>query len=215
MDARMSLRERKKRKTRQRISDTARRLFTERGFDTVPVSEIAREADVSEATVYNYFSTKEDLVYEGMERFEAEMLQAVRERPRGESLIRSFGRFVLTVRGSLAAEDPDAARSLLAISRIIADSPTLRAREAQVLKRYAESLSALIAEETAAQPGDLRPTVTAQALLALHASLIDFVRRRILEDATDPQRIARDLHTEGEKALRLLERGLGDFDVRS
>lgn len=211
----MSLRERKKLRTRRLISDTARRLFTEHGFDAVPVSEIAREADVSEATVYNYFPTKEDLVYEGMERFEADMLRAVRERPPGESLIRAFGRYVLTVRGALAGEDPDAARSLVDVSRMIADSPTLRSRERQILNRYAESLSTLIAEETAAQPDDLRPTVIARALLGLHASLVTFVRRRILEDATDLQRIARDLRTEGEKALRLLERGLNDYDVQA
>ncbi|HTT92970.1 MAG TPA: helix-turn-helix domain-containing protein, partial [Acidimicrobiales bacterium] len=49
-----AFRERKKQKTRQLIADTARALFIEHGFDAVSVSEVARTADVSEATVYNY-----------------------------------------------------------------------------------------------------------------------------------------------------------------
>ena len=39
-------------------------LFLERGFDAVTVAEVARAADVAEKTVYNYFPTKEDLVYD-------------------------------------------------------------------------------------------------------------------------------------------------------
>ena len=56
---------------------------------------VARAADVSEATVFNYFPTKEDLVYERMDAFEQELLAAVRERPEGESVLRAFVRFIL------------------------------------------------------------------------------------------------------------------------
>ena len=59
----MGLRELKKEQTRQLIADTAWRLFADRGFDRVTVAEIAREAQVAEATVFNYFPTKEDLFY--------------------------------------------------------------------------------------------------------------------------------------------------------
>jgi AcrR family transcriptional regulator len=54
----MGLRALKKEQTRQLITDTAWRLFVDRGFDQVSVAEIAREAQVAEATVYNYFGTK-------------------------------------------------------------------------------------------------------------------------------------------------------------
>src|SRR5205814_1146920 len=74
------LRERKKRQTRQSIADTARALFAERGFDRVTVAEVARAANVSEATVFNYFPTKEDLVFSGLEAFEAALVGAVRDR---------------------------------------------------------------------------------------------------------------------------------------
>lgn len=55
------LRERKKRQTRQYISDVATGLFMDRGFDAVTVAEIADAANVSVNTVYNYFPAKEDL----------------------------------------------------------------------------------------------------------------------------------------------------------
>lgn len=56
------LRARKAREIRRRISDTATRLFMQRGFDAVSVEEVARAADVSKATVFNYFACKEDLL---------------------------------------------------------------------------------------------------------------------------------------------------------
>jgi AcrR family transcriptional regulator len=164
--------------------------------------------------VFNYFPTKEDLVYEGMERFEQGMLQAVRERPTGQSVARAFGRFVLQARGALAAESEEAARSLTKISRMIASSPALRAREREILSRYADSLEALIAKEMNAEKTDIRPAVAAHALLGLHASVIGFVRSRFLEQAPDPQRIAREVRAHGEKALKLLEEGLGAYALK-
>src|SRR5260221_324340 len=83
MDGEPGLRERKKLRTRQLIAETARGMFAERGFDAVPVTAIARAAEVSEATIYNYFPTKEDLVYHGMQAFENELLAAVRDRAAG------------------------------------------------------------------------------------------------------------------------------------
>jgi AcrR family transcriptional regulator len=57
------LRDRKKQQTRQLIAETALRLFARSGFDSVTVSQIARAANVSEGTFFNYFPTKESLVY--------------------------------------------------------------------------------------------------------------------------------------------------------
>ena len=54
----VGLRERKKAQTRRVIADVAARLFAERGYEQVAVSDVAREAEVSEQTVYNYFQTK-------------------------------------------------------------------------------------------------------------------------------------------------------------
>ena len=214
MDTEPGLRERKKLRTRLLIAETARRLFAERGFEAVSVAEIAREAEVAEATVFNYFPTKEDLVYHGMEAFEAELLDAIRDRPAGVPALEAFGRFVIQPRGFLAAEDETARQALLAASRMIAASPALLARERQILARYTESLAALLRDETAAGPDDLRPWVVASTLVGLHGALIGYLRRRLLEGTPDVRRLAGELRREGEKAIELLRGGLGDYAVR-
>ena len=212
MSSDLGLRERKKLQTRQLIADTARQLFAERGFEQVSVAEVARAAEVSEATVFNYFPTKEDLVYSGLERFENELLDAIRRRPPGESIAAATGRFFLQPRGLLAA-DPQAAARLLEISRIIADSPALLARERQILDRYTTLLTQLIAEQTNAAAGDLRPSVAAAALVGVHRALIEHVRRHVLAGDHDPSRLARSSRSAGKKALALLEHGLSDYGV--
>ncbi|MFB7595673.1 TetR/AcrR family transcriptional regulator [Streptomyces sp. NPDC056160] len=58
----MGLRERKRRRTYQAVSDTAVRLFLEKGFDAVSVAEVAAAAEISKPTLFRYFPAKEDLV---------------------------------------------------------------------------------------------------------------------------------------------------------
>ena len=214
MDAELGLRERKKLRTRQLIADTAMRMFAERGFDAVPVTAVARAAEVSEATVFNYFPTKEDLVYRGMEAFEGELLAAVRDRPAGETIVAAFGQFVLQPRGFLAEPDEDAVRYLIAVANMIAASPALLARERDILDQYTESLAALIAEDTAAEPGDLRPEVVARALIGTHQSLIQLVRRRVAEGPVNAADVAREVVTRGRQALEQLEQGLAGYGAR-
>ncbi len=207
------LRERKKLQTRQLIAEAARRLFAERGFAAVTVADVARAADVSEATVFNYFPTKEDLFYSGLEAFEEELLASIRERERGESLMAAFGRFVLEPRGLLAAEDPETVERLAAIARVIEESPALLAREQRIFAGYTDSLAALLAEETHADAGDVSPWVAANALMGVHRALVAHTRRAILAGARNPQ-LARRVRTQARRALALLERGLGDYATR-
>jgi AcrR family transcriptional regulator len=214
MDAELGLRERKKLRTRQLIAETAMRLFVERGFDAVPVAAVARAAEVSEATVFNYFPTKEDLVYRDFEAFEDELLAAVRDRPAGESIAAAFGRFVLAPRGFLSATDEDSARFLIAVSKMIADSPALQAREREILARYTASLADLIAADTATDPDDLRPWVTARALIGTHQSLLQFVRHHLARGPVDHVDLARQTWARGREALALLEHGLAGYGAK-
>ena len=207
----LGLRERKKQRTRQLLSETARRLFSERGFERVSVAEIAREADVSEMTVFNYFPSKEDLVYSGLETFEDQLLTAIRDRPPGQTVIAAFGEFILEPRGLLTTNDDAAARELIAVTRMIAASPALLAREQQIFARYTDTLAQLIATETGARAGDPRPYVVANALIGIHRDLISYVRGRLDAGASDRRRLARQARSRGEKALALLSDGLGDY----
>src|SRR5436305_13404089 len=145
MSQELGLRERKKQRTRELIAETARRLFAERGFEAVPVAEIARAAEVSEATVFNYFPTKEDLFYGRLEAFEEELLSSIRDRPPGESVLSAFGRFITTPRGLLAARDPDQVEQLAAITRVITESSALLASEPQIYATYTAAHTALLA----------------------------------------------------------------------
>ena len=210
MSTEPGLRERKKQQTRQLIAAKALALFAERGFGGVTVAEVAREANVSEATVFNYFPTKEDLVYSGMEAFEAALLEAIRTRGPGESVPAAFGRFVTEPRGLLAANEPEASQQLATITRIISGSPALLARERQVFDHYTRSLAGLIAEETGARPDDVEPWVVANALMGVHRALVEYVRRQVLAGRRGP-RLARAVRSQGEQALAVLEHGLAGY----
>ena len=207
----LGLRERKKQQTREAIADTALRLFTERGFDAVPVAEVAREANVSEATVFNYFPTKEDLVYHRLAAFETELLDAIRDRPAGEAALAAFGRFVLEPRGYLATKEPD--ERFLAIPRMIEQSPALLARERQIFERFTLALAALLAEETGARPDAIEPRVAAEALIGVHRALVGYARREMLA-GRGPQALGRDVRDRGRRAVALLEGGLGGYAVK-
>jgi AcrR family transcriptional regulator len=172
------------------------------------VAEIASEAEVSEATVFNYFPSKEDLVFHRMEKFEEELLSVIQERPEGESIVAAFGRFALKPRGFLASDDPRATEGMRAAARIITGSPALLARERAIFERYTSTLAALIGEHRGMAADDVEPWVAANALIGVHRALIDYVHRQALA-GVENRRIARNLRTHGKRALTLLERGLG------
>jgi AcrR family transcriptional regulator len=212
----MGLRERKKEQTRRLITETAWRLFTDRGFDHVTVAEVAREAQVALATVFNYFPTKEDLFYSRLEAFETRLLEAVSAREAGEPVLVAFRRHLLEPGGLLAradAGDPDALEQLRTVNRMIATSPALLARERQTIARYADSLAELLAAETGAPADDVSAHVAANALLGVHRTLIDYTRRRMLSDE-QPARLAADVRRVGEQGFALLQRGLGDYAAK-
>jgi AcrR family transcriptional regulator len=198
----VSLRERKKEQTRQQIAETARRLFGERGFEQVTVAEIAREAEVSAQTVFNYFPTKEDLVYWRLGAFESELLAAVRERGDAPALA-AFRAFLLGQRGLLGQADPEAFDALVALTRTIVASPSLQAREQQILDGYTAALTAELG-------GDTEAAVVAAALIGVHRALIAFTRGHVLGGTPQPE-IAKAVRAEAERAFTLLGHGLADY----
>lgn len=199
------LRERKKQLTRQAIAAAAFALFVDAGFEAVTVAAVARRAEVSEATVFNYFPTKEDLVYGRLEEFEAAMVEAVRSRPAGESVLAAFGRFLLQPRGLLWSAEPGAHERLVAINRIIANSPALQARERQVHDRYTRALAAVIGPDD-----DVESWVVANAIMGVHRATVEFVRRQVLAGRAGPG-LARAARTQARRALAVLELGFAGY----
>jgi AcrR family transcriptional regulator len=209
----MGLRERKKEQTRQRIAETAWRLFADRGFDQVTVAEVARQAEVATATVFNYFPTKEDLFYARLETFEARLVEAIGTRPVGEPVLATFRRHLLESGGLLAqveAGDPEALERVRTLHRVIAASPALRAREQQVLAAAADALAAIVTADIGVAPGDPGAQVAANALVGVQRVLIDYTRRRVLADEA-PGRLAADVRQLGRRVFALLEHGLADY----
>lgn len=74
------LREKKKRLTRQHISDMATKLFFEHGFENVTVADVALAADVSRMTVSNYFSRKEELFFDRLDELCELLEKTLRQR---------------------------------------------------------------------------------------------------------------------------------------
>ena len=209
----MGLRERKKQQTRQLIADHAWRLFAEHGFDRITVAEVAREAQVAEATVFNYLRTKEDLFYVRLEAFGARLVDAVAARDPGEPALAAFRRVLLDGGGLLAqveAGDPGALERLRTVNRLIDASPALLARERQAIAGATDTLAALLAAETGAPDGDVRPQVAANALMGVQQALIEHVRRRVLAGER-PSGLPAEVRELAEQAFNLLEDGLGGY----
>jgi AcrR family transcriptional regulator len=76
-------RERKKRQTRQAISDAATRLFFQHGFEAVSLAQVAEAADVSVKTIFNHFGSKEDLFFDRTGELQASLVRALLDRPSG------------------------------------------------------------------------------------------------------------------------------------
>ncbi|MFE7798729.1 TetR/AcrR family transcriptional regulator [Nocardia sp. NPDC057440] len=208
----LGLRARKKLQTRQQIVDTAAALFAERGFDSVTVAEIACAANVSEKTVFNYFGTKEDLIFSGMDDFSATLLRAIRERPHGMSPFAAFAEFVVQPRGLLADEDPDAIERLSAVARMIDASTTLQTRQRQLFDASADSLATLLAEEAGATDADVSAWVVADALIGVLRAMQKYIHREVLAGRRGPDLIG-DVLAQGRRAVEVLEHGLADYAV--
>jgi AcrR family transcriptional regulator len=205
------LRERRRQETRARIVDAAEELFAERGFDAVSVMEIARRAKVVEKTVFNHFPVKEGLVFDADPPMRAALLDAVRRRPSGESVSAAAGSFVVAAVGMLGA--PEAAEGVARMAQIIRGSRTLQVREREIIGELTDALAGLIAEETAARPGQLEPWLAAHAVLGLYASLLELARDRVLAGVVGPE-LAAELQRQGRRGLSLLQFGLAGYAKR-
>jgi AcrR family transcriptional regulator len=204
----LGLRERKKQQTRLRIAEAARRLFFERGFDTVSVAEVAREADVSVGTVFNYFPTKEDLFYSGMDDFVVRLLDAVRERPAGEPVLPAFRRVLMEGIPRLASDDTT--ELIASATRIINSSRSLQARELEIVSRSTDELAALLADEIGRPRGDVEAAAVAAALMGAQRALVAYVHDSVVRGGRGSKLVA-DARAQTRRAFARLDAGLGDF----
>ncbi|MEU7858146.1 TetR/AcrR family transcriptional regulator [Nonomuraea sp. NPDC049141] len=207
------LRERKKRETRQRIADVAMGLFMIHGFDNVTVAQVARAADVSVNTVFNYFGTKEDLFADRQNEVVDLSSRVVRERRPGESIVAAFRRDFID-----ALETGDwrygMGEGAEVFGRVVEESPALIARMREVEHLSGANLAAVIAEETGAGPDDLTPQLVADQILSTTRLLARHAIRRKMAGEQWPE-IWTDVRAQAAGAFDLLESGIGGYGRRS
>ncbi|MEV8126982.1 helix-turn-helix domain-containing protein [Streptomyces sp. NPDC085944] len=165
-------RERKKAATRQKIADTALRLFLERGYDAVGIRDVAAEADVAVTTLFSHFASKEALVFEQDEDFEHRLTQAVSDRSPHEPLIPALRREILALVRHCTADDA------APIWRMIDASPALRKYDESVRLRHADTLARAIA-------ADPDPTRSETAARTIARFVIDAYS--LSREAPDPE----------------------------
>ena len=201
----IGLRESKKQRTRELIANEAMGLFAQRGFDGVTVAEIAAAAAVSEKTVFNYFPTKEDVFFDEVPARLAALVAAIRDRPAGTSVFAAL--HALQARDAARLTSPYFAT----FARIIEESPSLQAKELELMRRYADTLAETLRAELGAPELDAR--VAANAVVSVHWQFFRNARRAALAGKNGPA-AAKKLRSELSRAYRLLEGGLGALERR-
>ncbi len=134
-------RERKRRQTRERIEAAALALFLERGFDGTTIEDITEAADVSKRSFFDYFPSKEEVVFAWQDSFADELADAVAVQPQDASIAEVI-EGALTSLLLTASSYPQR----LAIGALIRDTPVLRARDqlkyTKLEKKLTEALRA-------------------------------------------------------------------------
>ncbi|MBH1936740.1 TetR/AcrR family transcriptional regulator [Streptomyces sp. AV19] len=193
----LPLRERKKLRTRQRISDVATRLFFERGFERVTVAEVAEAAEVSAMTVFNHFPRKEDLFLDRIPEEIALWADAVRERDPGERPVAALHRLALRL---IDGNHPLSVVGYTPFWRVVLDSPALRARAREGSEELEAAVASAIAETDA---GDASPRLTAALAVAIWKGACAASVARVL-DGEPVEEVVREHRELVDRAFRAL-----------
>jgi len=202
------LRERRKRETRQAISDIATQMFVEQGFDEVTIAQVADAAGVAKMTVTNYFPRKEDLVFDRAETVERHLADVIAARAPGESMLAAIRRDYAE---SVARADVTLGLSSPGFAGMILSSPVLVSRAREMLDRRERALGAAIAAETGTDNPQQR--LVAALLASVHRVLAAEASERSL--AGQPrEEICAVLADASTRAFDLLEPSIGSYGIR-
>jgi AcrR family transcriptional regulator len=156
------LRERKKARTRAAIREHALRLFREQGYPATTVEQIAAAAEVSPATFFRYFPTKEDVVLQ--DDLDIFTLEALKAQPAGLSPIAAFRGAAVE---SLAAMSPADLERLSESMRLTAVVPEVRARALDEFTRTIDGIATALAERIGRDPDDFAARIMAGAIIGV------------------------------------------------
>lgn len=173
----MSHRETKRAATERRIISSARRLFLTRGYGSTSMTDIAEEAAVSRATLFNYFHGKSALVEAIAGDLEARLVQTVahyrrRERSAPVALEALFARAAVVL-----VQTAPLTRLLVTESAGKLGFPALQSEFVELVQ---------LGQSQGHWRGDIRAEQLAEPLyLALLASLLHWCRRPQLDLAEE------------------------------
>ncbi|MGW0712847.1 TetR family transcriptional regulator [Streptomyces sp. NPDC002643] len=194
----MGLRERKRRRMFETVSEVAIGLFLEKGFDAVSVAEVAAAAEISKPTLFRYFPAKEDLVLYRIADHETETARVVAARAEGESVVGAVRAHFLD---GIARRDPVTGLTddprVLAFHRMLYGTPSLVAR----LYGYLERAEGALAEVLG---GGLDARVAAGQIVAVRRVLAEENWRRV-ERGEPVDEVARDAVVAAERVFGRLE----------
>ncbi|MFE9096565.1 TetR/AcrR family transcriptional regulator [Streptomyces sp. NPDC007264] len=148
------------------ILETALRLFTEQGYEETTVAQIAREAGVSQRTLFRYFGAKEDLLGGGQDRFGQVLVDTIGGQPADAGVWE-------VVRAGVAAVLAlhDSREQALKRFRLLYDTPSLRAGWLEKRLRFQEELLPLVEARMDAAAGN--EGVRARAVIATAFACLD------------------------------------------
>ncbi|MEU6306327.1 TetR/AcrR family transcriptional regulator [Streptomyces chartreusis] len=206
------LRERKKRETRQRISDIATGLFLEHGFVTVTIAEVAEAADVSVNTVYNYFPAKEDLFFDRSAGVVEQLSRWVRGRAKGES---AAGAVLRELRADVESVSPRVGlmEGYDRFMRCIQEAPPLRSRLWSMQQEIHEHLEATLREEAGANAADPLPGLIAGQIAWIHQTVFVHIGREMVA-GRNPGKVSREVLVLLDDIEELLSPSVLNYAVR-
>ncbi len=173
---------RKRLATRQKISDTATRLFLERGFDGVRIEEIAEAADVSRMTVFNHFPRKEDMFFDLDGEGRADLLEALQK---GESGMAPLEALRLFAHHAVRAQKPYVRFSDPHTDKFMATleaSDALKARARAIRDELTEVLATALASSVHRPQGDPIAALSASLLISTWAVALTEAHRAFQRD---------------------------------
>ncbi|WP_069770586.1 TetR family transcriptional regulator [Streptomyces sp. LUP30] len=200
------LRERKKQRMYQAVSEVAVRMFLERGFDAVSVAEVAAAAEISKPTLFRYFPAKEDLVLHQIADHEQEAARVVvAGRAGGVAPLAALRRHFLA---GLAADDPVTGLNdhpqVRAFYNLLYGTPSLVARLYGYLERSEAALAEALSDDL---PTALDARLAAGQIVAVRRILAEENWRRVAAGER-PAEVRADAVAAAERAFDALATGL-------
>jgi AcrR family transcriptional regulator len=182
-------------------------LFIHRGFDAVTTAQIAAVAGISPATLFNYFSTKEDLFFGQVDELEAALVKVVASCPVGASLMDVLRHHVVyELTAGRAYSDPSAVGPF---HLQVAHSRRLQDREAELYQRRELVLAAALTDALDCHENSMPARIAAALYIAAERLIVAELREMLARSA--PRRALKELGPFIDTTFEYLRRCVGDL----